>query len=72
MFLNRLNARITPEAIPESQCEFSSERSTIDIVFCLRQMQEKRIEQTVLEVAFSDIHTGRRLHPNKERSRLVV
>ena len=41
ILLNRLNTHITPNVLPESQCGFRSGRSTIDMVFCLRQIQEK-------------------------------
>ncbi|XP_063588823.1 uncharacterized protein LOC134765962 [Penaeus indicus] len=44
ILLNRLNAHITPEVVPESQCGFRSNRSTVDMIFCLRQLQEKCIE----------------------------
>ena len=33
------------EILPESQCEFRSARSTIDMIFCARQLQEKAREQ---------------------------
>jgi hypothetical protein len=45
ILLNRLTHHITPEVIPETQCGFRSNRSTIDMIFSLRQMQEKCIEQ---------------------------
>ena len=31
--------------VPETQCGFCSNRSTVDMIFCLRQLQEKCIEQ---------------------------
>ena len=41
---------------PESQCAFRAGRSTIDIVFSLRQLQEKRREQQMpLYIAFTDL-----------------
>ena len=43
--LNRLSTHITPEAVPETQCGFRGNRSTVDMIFCLRQLQEKCIEQ---------------------------
>ena len=43
--LNRLSSHITPEVVPETQCGFRSNRSTVDMIFCLRQLQEKCIEQ---------------------------
>ena len=41
--------------LPESQCGFRAGRSTIDMVFTLRQLQEKAIEQNMpLFIAFVD------------------
>jgi len=41
---------------PESQCGFCAERSTVDMIFSLRQLQEKCREQhTPLYVAFIDL-----------------
>ena len=40
-----LSSHITPEVVPETQCGFRSNRSTVDMIFCLRQLQEKCIEQ---------------------------
>ena len=55
ILLNRLNAHITPGVLPESQCGFRSGRSTIDMVFCLKQVQEKCTEQNMpLYVVFVD------------------
>ena len=45
ILLNRLSSHITPEVVPETQCGFRSNRSTVDMIFCLRQLQEKCIEQ---------------------------
>ena len=45
--LNRLNPHMTPKVLPESQCGFRSGRSTMDMVFCLRQLQEKCTEQNM-------------------------
>ena len=42
---NRLSSHITPEVVPETQCGFRSNRSTVDMILCLRQLQEKCIEQ---------------------------
>ena len=36
---------IAEEVLPESQCGFRAGRSTIDMIFTLRQQQEKAIEQ---------------------------
>ena len=42
--------------LPESQCGFRAERSTVDMVFSLRQLQEKcREQQMPLFVAFIDL-----------------
>ena len=45
ILLNRLSTDITPEVVPETQCGFRGNRSTVDMIFCLRQLQEKCIEQ---------------------------
>ncbi|KAK2170064.1 hypothetical protein NP493_1165g01047 [Ridgeia piscesae] len=33
------------EVVPETQCGFRGNRSTVDMIFCLGQLQEKCIEQ---------------------------
>ena len=38
-------AKLAEEVLTEAQCGFRRERSTIDMVFSLRQLQEKAIEQ---------------------------
>ena len=45
ILLNRLSTHITPEVVPETQCGLRGNRSTVDMIFCLRQLQEKCIEQ---------------------------
>ena len=45
ILLNRQSTHITPEVVPETQCGFRGNRSTIYMIFCLRQQQEKCIEQ---------------------------
>ena len=45
ILLNRVSSHITPEVVPETQCGFRSNRSTVDMIFCLRQLQEKCTEQ---------------------------
>ena len=45
ILLNRLSSHITPDVVPETQCGFRSNRSTVDMIFCLRQFQEKCKEQ---------------------------
>jgi len=47
ILLNRLNAHISPQVLPESQCGFRSGRISIDMVFCLKQVQEQCIEQNM-------------------------
>lgn len=55
ILLNQLNANISPEVLPESQCGFRSGRSTIGMVFCLKQVQEKCREQNMpLYIVFFD------------------
>ena len=48
---------ITPEVVPEVQCGFRDNRSTVDMICCLRQLQEKCIEldrpQYMVFVGFS-------------------
>ena len=61
--LNRLSTHTTPEELPETQCGFKSYRSTVDMIFCLRQLQEKCIEQArtlyMVFVDFSSILLGK-------------
>ena len=45
VILNRLNVHLESGLLPETQCGFRSERSTVDMVFALRQIQEKCVEQ---------------------------
>ena len=45
ILLNRLSTYITPEVVPETQCGLRGNRSTVDMIFCLRQLQEMCIEQ---------------------------
>lgn len=45
ILLNRLMPNIAEEHLPESQCGFRTNRSTTDMVFVLRQLQEKFREQ---------------------------
>ncbi|PFX32102.1 LINE-1 retrotransposable element ORF2 protein [Stylophora pistillata] len=56
ILLNRLVPTIAEENIPESQCGFRANRGTTDIVFVLRQLQEKCREQNKgLYVTFVDL-----------------
>ncbi len=41
ILLNRLNAEILNALVPEEQCGFRKQRSTIDLIFAMRQLQEK-------------------------------
>jgi hypothetical protein len=53
--LNRLQ-KLADQVYPESQCGFRSKRSTIDMIFSLRQLQEKCREQhQPLYIAFIDL-----------------
>lgn len=54
VMLTRLQGSLD-EVLPESQCGFRAQRSTVDMIFALRQLQEKSIEQRQpLYVAFVD------------------
>ena len=55
IILTRLQT-LAERVYPESQCWFRAERSTIDMIFSLRQLQEKaREKQMPLYVAFIDL-----------------
>ena len=45
ILLNRLSTHITPEVVQETQCGIRGNWCTVDMIFCLRQLQEKCIEQ---------------------------
>ena len=48
--------KLAERVYPESQCGFQAGRSTIDMVFSLRQLQEKfREQQMPLHIAFIDL-----------------
>ena len=47
LLLNRLNFHICPRIIPEAQCGFRKGRGTRDMIFSVRQIQEKCLEQRV-------------------------
>ncbi|XP_024052555.2 uncharacterized protein LOC112104472, partial [Terrapene carolina triunguis] len=47
IILSRLIASISEANLPESQCGFRPGRSTVDMVFAVRQIQEKCIEQNM-------------------------
>ena len=44
ILLNSLSSHITPEVVPQTQCGFRLNRSTVYMIFFVRQLQEKRIE----------------------------
>ena len=55
VILKRLQ-KLAERIYPESQCGFRAERSTIDMIFSLRQLQEKCREQHMpLYIAFIDL-----------------
>jgi len=45
IIINRLTSTVVDDIIPESQCGFRSSRSTTDMLFAARQVQEKCREQ---------------------------
>ena len=56
VLLNRLVPTIAEDHLPETQCGFRANRSTSDMVFILRQLQEKCHEQNKgLYVSFVDL-----------------
>ena len=55
VILTRLQ-KLAERVYPESQCGFRSERSTVDMIFSLRQLQEKcREQQMPLYISFIDL-----------------
>ena len=56
ILLNRLVPSIAEDVLPESQCGFRTNRGTTDMVFVLRQIQEKCREQNKgLYISFVDL-----------------
>ena len=56
ILLNRLQDSVAEPNLPESQCGFRANRSTTDMIFVLRQLQEKCIEQNKpLYLTFVDL-----------------
>ena len=56
VLLNRLIPTIAQENTPEGQCSLRSNRGTVDMIFMLRQIQEKCREQNMsLYSAFVDL-----------------
>ena len=52
----RLCQHISESTLPETQCGFRKDRSTCDMIFCARQLQEKCNEQNKdLYIAFIDL-----------------
>ena len=45
ILLNRITAHLVDSVVSESQCGFRQNRGTVDMVFAVRQLQEKCIEQ---------------------------
>ena len=55
ILVNRLNAEILEKVTPEEQCGFRESRSTIDLIFVARQIQERcREQRTPLYTLFVD------------------
>ena len=48
VILNRL-ITVSEQTLPEAQCGFRPDRSTVDMIFAVRQLQEKCIEQNRLD-----------------------
>ena len=56
ILLNRLNAHLERDLLPESQCGFRAGRGTVDMIFAARQLQEKCQEKNVgLYTTFVDL-----------------
>ena len=56
LLLNRLITNISEKILPETQCGFRGNRSTVDMIFAARQLLEKSREQNrKLYVAFIDL-----------------
>ena len=55
VLLNRIMT-MSEQNLPEAQCGFRPGRSTVDMVFTMRQLQEKYIEQNIpLYTVFIDL-----------------
>ena len=56
IMLSRLTTHITEDILPETQCGFRKNRSTLDMIFAARQVQEKCREQDKdLYITFIDL-----------------
>lgn len=54
--LSRLVTHISEAVLPDSQCGFRKNRSTVDMIFTLKQIQEKCVEQNKdLYIVFIDL-----------------
>jgi hypothetical protein len=54
--LNRITQHLLGDVVSESQCGFRSNRGTIDMIFAVRQIQEKCREQNQnLYILFVDL-----------------
>ena len=56
VILNRLIVSVSEQNLPETQCGFRPNRSTVDMIFTVRQVQEKCLEQNMdLFAVFIDL-----------------
>ena len=56
VILNRLIESVSEQNLPETQCGFRPNRSTVDMIFTVRQVQEKCVEQNMdLFAVFIDL-----------------
>ena len=56
ILLNRLSLHLADNVLPESQCGFRAQLSTIDMIFAARQVQEKcRVQNLDLYTVFVDM-----------------
>lgn len=56
VMVNRLVSHVSEDNLPETQCGFRPNRSTVDMIFAVRQVQEKCIEQNMdLYAVFIDL-----------------
>lgn len=56
IFLNKLITGISEDYLPEFQCDFHPSQSTTDMIFVVRQVQEKCIKQNMnLYAVFIDL-----------------
>ena len=56
VILDRLTKHLLEDIVPESQCGFRKDRGTVDMIFSIRQLQEKcREQQQDLYILFLDL-----------------